>query len=79
MYKIICLISICYLLGLILFVNNIPTKNQQSVYDVDAVVALTGDKNRIVKIKNLLQADYYKLYFISGVGAPEYLKKYFSR
>ena len=76
LYKILYLTIIGYLLGLVLFIKMIPNKKQQLITDIDAVIMVTGDKDRVSRTKSLIQNSDYKLYFISGVGAPKYLKKY---
>jgi uncharacterized SAM-binding protein YcdF (DUF218 family) len=68
MKKILLLIIVIWLIGLLLFINEIPSTFKQSDYKTDAIVVLTGGKGRITEGVRLLKNNNASKLLISGVG-----------
>ncbi|MCE2991934.1 MAG: YdcF family protein [Candidatus Jidaibacter sp.] len=68
LYKIICLLAAAWLLGIIIFIANIPDEHTPSTELTDAVIVLTGGSLRLEEGVNIFQAFPSKKLLISGIG-----------
>ena len=62
------LIMIVWIMGLIWFVDEVPTNHTKSPSKTDAIIVLTGGTGRLETGLQLLSEGYAKLLFISGVA-----------
>jgi uncharacterized SAM-binding protein YcdF (DUF218 family) len=67
-YKIICLFASAWLLGIIVFIANIPDEHIPSMEITDAVVVLTGGSLRLEEGVNIFHSFPSKKLLISGIG-----------
>jgi uncharacterized SAM-binding protein YcdF (DUF218 family) len=68
LFKLILIFVTLWAGGLLYFYTKISSETPKNIEIADAIIVLTGGKNRIEEALELLRADKAELMFISGVG-----------